>query len=157
MAAVRLAETAPELIASPEVARGLEQSLIDAIAECLRVPAAQEPSIAQRRHARIMSRFWEVLESHIGEVIYLPELCAEIGVAARTLRSCCDEYLGVSPARYLLLRRLHLARRALAEKSVISVTEAATSFGFWELGRFSVVYRTLFGETPSQTLRGGRS
>jgi hypothetical protein len=30
-----LAETAPEIIANPDAARGLEQALIEAMAECL--------------------------------------------------------------------------------------------------------------------------
>jgi AraC-like DNA-binding protein len=154
LAALHLAETTPELIANPEVARGLEQSLIDAIIECLRRPPAQGSSVARRHHALIMSRFREALEKRVGEAIYIAELCTEIGVAARTLRQCCYEYIGISPKRYLLLRRLHLARRALRAEAATSVTDVATRFGFWELGRFAVAYKALFGEAPSQTLRG---
>ena len=34
-----------------------------------------------------------------------------------------------------------------------AVTRVATDHGFWELGRFSVAYRALFGESPSKSLR----
>jgi AraC-like DNA-binding protein len=36
----------------------------------------------------------------------------------------------------------------------VTVKEIATGFGFLELGRFSVEYRKVFGESPSQTLHG---
>jgi AraC-like DNA-binding protein len=50
---------------------------------------------------------------------------------------------------------MHLARRALlrADASAATVTMVATDHGFWELGRFSVEYRGLFGESPSASLR----
>jgi AraC-like DNA-binding protein len=61
----------------------------------------------------------------------------------------------MNPHRYLWLRRMHQARRALtvAGAETKTVTEIATEHGFWELGRFAVAYRELFGETPSATLR----
>jgi AraC-like DNA-binding protein len=50
---------------------------------------------------------------------------------------------------------MHLAQRALrtADPESSTVTEIATNYGFWELGRFSVAYRGLYGESPSTTLR----
>jgi AraC-like DNA-binding protein len=50
---------------------------------------------------------------------------------------------------------MHLARRALirADPATATVTGVATEYGFWELGRFSVQYRALFGESPSASLR----
>ena len=61
----------------------------------------------------------------------------------------------MGPIRFLNLRRMHLAHRALlrADPSKSTVTRTVADHGFWELGRFSVAYRALFGESPSETLR----
>ena len=61
----------------------------------------------------------------------------------------------MSPVRYLWLRRMHLVRRALllATPETSTVTRTAMDHGFWELGRFSTQYRSLFGEPASATLR----
>jgi transcriptional regulator GlxA family with amidase domain len=103
----------------------------------------------------MMSTFEEFLEANPDRPLYLTEICAGIGVAERTLRAACEEHLGMGPTRYLTLRRMHLVRRALltSDASKTSVTRIVTDHGFWELGRFSVAYRTLFGEPPSETLR----
>ena len=154
-AAGRLAEDAPEIIANPEAARGLEQALIEAMVDCLSERQADEDRSARRRHSLIMRRFRRAVEENPDRVLYIPELAAAIGVSSSTLRICCQEQLGMSPKRYLISRRMHLARRALRDSApgATTVTEIATQYGFWELGRFAVAYGSLFGEPPSATLR----
>jgi transcriptional regulator GlxA family with amidase domain len=48
-----------------------------------------------------------------------------------------------------------MARSALrrANPANASVAEIARTYQFHEPGRFAVTYRTIFGETPSTTLR----
>jgi transcriptional regulator GlxA family with amidase domain len=101
-----------------------------------------------------MVRFEDALTAH-GPQLNMPELCAALGVSERTLRVCCTEFLGMSPTRYHLLRRLNKVRSALrrADPATASVAEIARSCEFSELGRFAVTYRTIFGEMPSTTLR----
>jgi len=72
-----------------------------------------EASTAHHRHAVVMRRLEELLEANPDRTLYLAELCAATGASDRTLRACCQEHLGMSPMRYLWLRRMHLARRAL--------------------------------------------
>ena len=93
--------------------------------------------------------------NRLDQKLSVPKLCAEVGVAERTLRMCCAEFLGVSPMRYLLLQRLNRARAALrrADPSKASVAEVARNHQFLELGRFAVTYRATFGESPSITLQ----
>jgi AraC-like DNA-binding protein len=151
----RLAEEAPEVIAHSEAARGLEQSLIHAMVDCLSMGHRREETAACRRLGSTMRRFHTVLEAHPDQALHLPELCTLLGVAERTLQRCCHEHLGIGPKQFLLLRRMHLARRALRQADMCSttVTAIATQFGFSELGRFAVIYKSLFGEQPSLTLR----
>ena len=115
---------------------------------------APKSSLASRRLA-IVKKFKAFLENHPDRPLYLPEICSSIGVSERTLRAACEEHLGTGPIRYLTLRRMHRVRHSLLDADVkrTSVTRILTDHGFLEFGRFSVAYRAMFGETPSQTLR----
>jgi len=151
----QLAKTTPDMLSLPEVAQALEQELILVMIRCLTESASSETTAGGHRHDMIVARFEEFLEANPDQPLYLTEICAAIGVAERTLRVACVAHLGMSPIRYLSLRRMHLVRRALlrADPSTATVTRVATDHGFWELGRFSVAYRTLFDESPSESLR----
>ena len=153
--ATLMARTNPDVLASPEVARALEEQLTRLMVRCLTEGNSIKMSVRNRRRGRIVAQFEEYLEANRGRALYLMEICKAIGVAERTLRDACDERFGMGPIRYLTLRRMHLVRRALLRNdfSESSVTRIATDHGFWELGHFAVAYRALFGEVPSASLR----
>jgi AraC-like DNA-binding protein len=156
--ACRLAETKPEMNAHREVARALEQDLLHTLDNCLTGDDVDNYSARKRHNANIISRFEDVLAAHSGRHLKIPELCAAIGVPERILRICCAEVLGMGPSRYLRLRRLNMAHAALrrSDAATASVADVAREYGFSELGRFAAIYRTMFGETPSTTLRRAR-
>ena len=93
------------------------------------------------------------IDLHLTEAISVEDVASALGVSARTLRLAFRSVRGCSPLRAIHLRRLDRVRAALAAaKPGATVTDIATRFGFFELGRFSVRYRQRFDEKPSETL-----
>lgn len=151
----QLAHDTPDILEQAEVRRALEEQTIHVMVRCLVEGVCIETPTGARRHDAIIDRFEAFLDANSDRPLYVTEICSATGAAERTLRAACEEHLGMGPIRYLTLRRMHLVRRALlhADPSNSTVTRIVTDHGFWELGRFSVAYRTLFEETPSETLR----
>jgi len=85
----------------------------------------------------------------------MSSLCDELAVSVRRLEYAFQDIYGMSPGQYSRRIRASLARKRLQEGSpqTATVTEIAMAYGFWHLGRFSAIYRELFHENPSETLR----
>jgi AraC-like DNA-binding protein len=105
-----------------------------------------------------VKRAVDFIEAHLQLSITLADITKASGVPGRTLLQHFKDHRGVSPMGYLRNARFARVREALmrAEEDE-SVTQIATAWGFYHLGRFSVGYRKRFGETPSQTRRRRRS
>jgi transcriptional regulator GlxA family with amidase domain len=116
---------------------------------------AETPSAREGKRCRDLVQQAENLAlAYLDEPIHISALCRTLKVSERTLRKAFHKLHGLPPCRHLRMLRLSQARRALlsADCRLTSVTEIATCFGFVELGRFSVEYKKVFGERPSQTL-----
>jgi AraC-like DNA-binding protein len=157
--ACQLAKHKPEIVTREKVINALESDLLYALADCLTSDAHQRFREARLRHKDIINRFEATLAAHPDRALRTKEICAAIGVQERTFRTCCTEILGVSAGKYMRVRRLSLARAALSscDHADADVARVAQRYGFTELGRFAVEYRTIFGEKPSATLRRARS
>ncbi len=95
------------------------------------------------------------MRSRIAEPITVADLCRELGVSRRTLQYCFQQVLGINPVAFLRAMRLNGVRRDLkAARPADTVQDVAARWGFWHLGHFVTDYKRMFGELPSETLRG---
>lgn len=84
----------------------------------------------------------------------LADLCAAASVSQSTLYRAFYHVCDQPPLAYFRKRRFYNARRQLVNAAAVrgAVKQIALSNGLTELGRFSVEYRRLYGESPSTTL-----
>lgn len=154
-----LAASASTLLDDPEIARAMEQELIEALVACLRGAAgmreAPRRTAARLRHSAMLSRFEDSLADQFDRPVSLEARAKEIGIPVRTLRAICMRLVGMGPHAYSTALRLHAVRAVLcdADPETASVAKLARALGFREAGRFSARYRRVFGESPSATLR----
>ena len=110
-----------------------------ALTACLLDGRVEQDLAAAGKRRRIMARLEEIGETHFHEPLTLAELCAALGVNARTLRLITHEYVGMGPTQYLRMHRVNRVRSALAaaDPRLASVGDIAAEYGFWESGRFA--------------------
>lgn len=83
------------------------------------------------------------------------EIAAAAYVTVRALQLAFRRHLGTTPTGYLRRVRLEHVRRQLlsADPATATIAEIAARWGFANHSRFTAVYRTAYGERPSQSLR----
>ena len=139
--------------------RAAGHDLIEAVGACLPLPSLPRTATGRPRLDRsgIIRRAMAVIESQ-SALPTAAELARQTGATERTLLRAFHESYGIPPKRYLMLRELHLVRRALlagAPGDAI-VTDVLVRHGIWEFGRFAARYHRHFGELPSVTLQRAR-
>ncbi len=103
---------------------------------------------------RVIQRAEAFLAGRVDPSVRIDDLCVAACTSLSRLARAFRETFGVSPRRYLMLRRLAAVRcELLRGDPQTSITEVATRWGFFHLGRFSQEYREHFAERPSQTLQ----
>jgi AraC-like DNA-binding protein/tetratricopeptide (TPR) repeat protein len=100
----------------------------------------------------------DLLEADPGRERSVKALAAACGVAPRTLQKHFRRFVGRTPREVQRALRMERARRdLLLGPPDASVTDIALRWGFRHLGRFSILYRRRYDESPSATLRSHRS
>lgn len=142
-------------LAAETVAARLLLAVENSAGRSLSVWESAEPTVEAGGGA-LLRRFTELIESHLAEELGVLDIAEALGVPLRTLQELVRREMGSTPSRILQdarLRRAHTLLRT-ADPSTDAVTAIAERCGFAHLGRFAASYRSRFGESPSETLRG---
>ncbi|MES9958170.1 MAG: helix-turn-helix domain-containing protein [Sedimenticola sp.] len=147
----------PEILNYPPALEAFNKSLI-AMVEMLVRNKLQQP-IKQRGRPfladpRIIRVAVEYIEDRLDPTLTMKDIMRVTGLSEKTLRNSFVRFLGISPQRYIQLRKLHLAKNMIINgmSHNLNISEIAATVGYWDAGRFSARYKRLFGELPSITL-----
>jgi AraC-like DNA-binding protein len=155
--AFEVATQDPDVFEVEEARRALRFALLEISRELMNSPLDEEAARSRKAcsvHRRLVRQADDWTTIAPNHAAGMTEMASALGVSERQLREAFASVLGVSPSRYLRLRRLVLARAALRSPGLSwsSVREVALAHGFWHFGRFAFLYRDAFGESPSTTL-----
>jgi AraC-like DNA-binding protein len=136
--------------------------LVETLLDALRETAGREPDrgeLAKQEQSRIVKIAEDYALAHVGDRLYVSDLCRVTAVSERALEYAFKQTLGLAPVAYLARLRLHRVRNALQTQAqgAQTVSAVALDWGFWHFGEFSRAYKACFGELPSETLRRHRA
>jgi AraC family ethanolamine operon transcriptional activator len=154
-----LAAHDPSRFARESVVSGVQQSLLHAIDHAfLTAPGARAPRLAVRKYVRMCRVADEFIASNSRQLPSSADVATAAGVTIRTLHNAMIVVHGMSLRKFMVLNRLWAARAALSNgRTTERVKTVAFDLGFWHLGRFSRIYQTFFGESPSETIARAKS
>jgi AraC-like DNA-binding protein len=107
-------------------------------------------------HPATIRRALAYIDDHLADPIDVVQIAAAARLSVRGLQTGFRRHLGVTPMEHVRLRRLAAVHDELARADGtdgLTVAATARRWGFAHLGRFAWSYRTIYGESPSQTLR----
>jgi AraC-like DNA-binding protein len=106
------------------------------------------PVPARRVDAAVIERARQFLDAERARVVHSSELESITGLTRYDLARQFRLMFGTSPHRYLLMRRLDLARRLILEARPLA--DVAGEAGFADQAHFTRVFKAAFGLTPAR-------
>ncbi|WP_075856865.1 AraC family transcriptional regulator [Rhizobium hainanense] len=146
------------LLSSPIAMSNLGQALADLIVRS--IPHRHSLLLHKKVHVispRHVRRAVEFMHTNMAEPLTMLTVAEEAGVSLRSLEMGFKNFKGTTPAAYLRAIRLQAVHQDLLDPSDESSTrDICIRWGFLHPGRFAAVYRTVYGENPSDTRKRSR-
>ncbi|MFL6085564.1 MAG: helix-turn-helix transcriptional regulator [Mycobacterium sp.] len=119
------------------------------------VTAKPTPHDRNDHQPALLRRAIEFMDGNVANDIGLADIADAVHVTPRAVQYMFRRHLDTTPLQYLRRLRLHYAHSELvaADRMQETVTGIAVRWGFVHTGRFAVLYRQHYGQSPHTTLR----
>jgi len=111
--------------------------------------------IKPSRRAKLIAKAEKEMLAHLEKPLTLKQLAQNLESSSSALCYGFQELFGLSPMRYLKVRRLNAVRQHLKASvpEICTIAILASKFGFYNPSHFTSDYKAMFGELPSETLQ----
>ncbi|NEQ66553.1 MAG: helix-turn-helix domain-containing protein [Symploca sp. SIO2D2] len=150
-----LAQYKPDWLQQPHIPELVANDLVPLVIQAIPIKGSSTPTLKPSRRKKLIVQAEQEMATQLEEPLTLKELAHRLKSSSRALSYGFQDLFGMSPMRYLKVRRLNAVRRRLklSNPENCSIEALANRFGFWNAGHFAKDYRVMFGELPSKTLR----
>ncbi|WP_349039483.1 AraC family transcriptional regulator, partial [Pseudotabrizicola sp. 4114] len=143
------------LLDQPMVQRSCQMTLLSLL---LSLPNSLSDRLGRGQHSAVpyyIRRAEEFMRTHLTDDIGIDDLVHIAGVSRRSLHAGFRRFRDTTPLGLHKMMRLEAARADILKASETSrtVTDIATTYGFYHLSKFARDFRATFGALPSEMMR----
>lgn len=139
----------------PLIIAGLAPLLAGALLECYPSTATEQDPAGEPEFPESLKDAVSFIHRHAAREVGINDVAAAVHLTPRAVQYLFRRRLGTTPTEYMRAVRLGGAHLDLVGGSTsgTTVTEIAQRWGFTHAGRFAVLYRQTYGQSPHTTLR----
>ncbi|GAB1811664.1 AraC family transcriptional regulator [Mycobacterium sp. MUNTM1] len=139
----------------PLIAAGMAHLVVGALLECYPSNLTEQDPAGDLAVPDSLREAVAFIHRHISEDIGINEVADAVHLTPRAVQYLFRRQLDTTPTEYMRRVRLGHAHQELVAVTAAAstVTEIAQRWGFAHTGRFAVLYRQTYGQSPHTTLR----
>jgi AraC-like DNA-binding protein len=148
---------APDTAQQPLIVAAMAPLLAGALVECYPCNVTEQDLAGDPSLPETLKDAVAFIHRHAAGDVSINDIAAAVHLTPRAVQYLFRRQLDTTPTEYVRRVRLHRAHEELTagERATTTVTEIAQRWGFAHTGRFAVLYRQAYGQSPHATLKQG--
>ncbi|WP_082973239.1 AraC family transcriptional regulator [Mycobacterium sp. E2327] len=152
---VTAALAASDTAQQPMIVAAMAPLLAGALLECYPSNATEQDLAGDPSLPETLKEAVAFIHRHAAGDVSINDIAGAVHLTPRAVQYLFRRQLDTTPTEYMRRVRLHRAHQELlaGERAGTTVTEIAQRWGFAHTGRFAVLYRQTYGQSPHTTLK----